>query len=215
MENQNKLIIFDCDGVLVDSEPLSNQTIAEQMQELGIEMTPEEAIHLFAGTSLKNVSNHIKTITGKDAPSNLEEVYRLRSYELFRKELQAVPGIKSLLEQIPNKKCVASNGPMEKMILNLQLTQLHHFFEKNLFSAYDVGYWKPDPHLFLHAAKSMGFEAGDCIVIEDSHHGIQAAKSAGMQVYGFAGRTPREKLENTGARVFEDMSQLPGLLGFL
>lgn len=213
MEKQNKLIIFDCDGVLVDSEPLSNRTIANQMRELGIAMTEEQAIQLFAGGSLKNVADYIKEVTGKEAPLDMEEIYRERSYDLFRQELQAVPGIKTLLEQIPNLKCVASNGPLEKMRLNLQLTELTHFFEENLFSAYEIGHWKPDPQLFLHAAQAMGFEARDCIVIEDSHHGIHAAKAAGMQVYGFAGRTPREKLESAGAEIFEEMAQLAGILG--
>jgi HAD superfamily hydrolase (TIGR01509 family) len=214
MEKQSKLIIFDCDGVLVDSEPLSNRTIAGQMRELGISMTEEEAIQLFAGGSLKNVTDYVKEITGKEAPSDMEEVYRERSYELFRKELQPVPGIKDILQKLPNIKCVASNGPIEKMNLNLKLADLIHFFDENLFSAYEVGHWKPDPRLFLHAAQTMGFEARDCIVIEDSDHGIYAAKAAGMQVYGFAGRTPREKLESAGAEVFEEMAQLSSILGF-
>ena len=214
MENQSKLIIFDCDGVLVDSEPLSNRTIAGQMRELGISMTEEEAIKLFAGGSLKNVTDYVKETTGKEAPSDMEDVYRERSYELFRKELQPVPGIKAILEQLPNIKCVASNGPIEKMELNLKLADLIHFFDENLFSAYEIGHWKPDPRLFLHAAQAMGFEAKDCIVIEDSDHGIYAAKAAGMQVYGFAGRTPREKLESAGAEIFDEMAQLSRLLGF-
>ena len=213
MEMQHKLIIFDCDGVLVDSEPLSNRTIAGQMQELGIAMTEKEAIKLFAGGSLKNVTNYVKEATGKEAPADMEEVYRIRSYELFREELQPVPGIRALLEKLPNKRCVASNGPIEKMKLNLQLTSLTHFFGQNIFSAYEIGHWKPDPRLFLHAAKTMGFEPGNCVVIEDSDHGIHAAKAAGMQVYGFAGRTPREKLESAGAEVFEEMEQLVEILG--
>ncbi len=212
MDKQNKLIIFDCDGVLVDSEPLSNRTIAEQMQELGIPMTEEEAIKLFAGGSLKNVTDYVKSVTGQDAPADMLEVYRTRSYDLFRKELEPVSGIKELLEGLPNKRCVASNGPLDKMKLNLGLTNLMHFFEGNLFSAYEIGHWKPDPRLFLHAAKIMDFEPKDCVVIEDSDHGIHAAKSAGMQVYGYAGRTPREKLEKAGAIVFDDMNHLLDLL---
>jgi len=214
MEKQNKLIIFDCDGVLVDSEPLSNRTIAEQMQDLGIPMTETEAIRLFAGGSLANVADYVKERIGKEIPEDFEEVYRTRSYELFRKELQAVPGIKEILEDLPNARCVASNGPIPKMELNLGLTGLMHFFDGNLFSAYEVGHWKPDPRLFLHAAQTMGFEAKNCIVIEDSDHGIHAAKAAGMQVFGYAGRTPREKLTNAGAEVFEDMRELKELLGF-
>jgi len=213
MEKQNKLIIFDCDGVLVDSEPLSNRTIAEQMQELGIPMTPQEALRLFAGGSLENVRTYVSERVGDKGLDNFEEAYRTRSYELFRKELQAVSGIKEVLSTLPNKRCVASNGPIPKMELNLNLTDLMQFFVGNLFSAYEVGRWKPDPHLFLHAAQVMGFEPKDCIVVEDSDHGIHAAKAAGMQVYGYAERTPHEKLASAGAIVFDDMRQLPAFLG--
>lgn len=209
---KDKLIIFDCDGVLVDSEPLSNRTIAGQMRDLGIPMTEEQAISLFAGGSLKNVANYVKEITGKEAPEDFLAVYRERSYALFRKELQPVPGIKDILERLQNKKCVASNGPIPKMELNLNITGLMPFFAGNMFSAYEVGHWKPDPRLFLHAAEVMGFHPKDCIVIEDSDHGIHAARTAGMEVYGFAGRTPREKLSAAGAKTFEQMADLMHIL---
>lgn len=214
MKTSEKLIIFDCDGVLVDSEPLSNRTIAEQMQELGISMTEDQAIHLFAGGSLANVKNYIKEVTGQIVPDDFEDAYRKRSYELFRKELQPVRGITEVLEKLPYQKCVASNGPIPKMKLNLGLTNLMHYFEGYLFSAYEVGHWKPDPRLFLHAAATMGFRVEQCIVIEDSDHGIHAAKTAGMQVFGYAGRTPKEKLEKAGAQTFTDMAMLPKLLDF-
>lgn len=213
MEEQNRLIIFDCDGVLVDSEPLSNRTIALQMQELGIDMTEQEAINLFAGGSLQRVRAYVKETSGQDAPADFEDVYRERSYALFRQELKPVLGIKEVLERLQDAKCVASNGPLDKMKLNLDLTNLRPYFGAHLFSAYEIGHWKPDPRLFLHAAQQMGFEARQCIVIEDSHHGIQAAKRAGMQVFGYAGRTPRAKLEQAGAEVFEDMKALISLLG--
>lgn len=212
MPNVDKLIIFDCDGVLVDSEPLSCSVVAGQMEELGIAMTTEEAIHHFAGGSLKRVRDFVLAQTGKEAPDDFEEVYRNRSYALFKESLQPVTGIKEVLENLPNRKCVASNGPLPKMELNLGLTGLAHFFDGNLFSAYTVGHWKPHPGLFLHAAQQMGFEAQNCIVVEDSHHGVAAAIAAGMQVFGYAGRTPFQKLEQAGASVFTEMNQLPGLL---
>ncbi len=204
----NHLIIFDCDGVLVDSEPLSNRIIAQQMCELGINMTTEEAIHLFAGSSLQNVINHVNKITGKPAPDTMEAEYRRRSYALFQKELQAVPGIRKALEELPFQKCVASNGPLPKMNLNLTITELLAFFNQKLYSAYEVGHWKPDPRLFLHAAQDMGYRPDQCIVIEDSAHGIHAARAAGMKVLGYAGRTEREKLERAGAVIFKDMNRL-------
>ena len=214
MSDLNKLIIFDCDGVLVDSEPLSCSVVAGQMEELGIPMTTDEAISLFAGGSLKRVRDYVYTQTGQNAPEDFEETYRNRSYALFREALQPVKGIKEVLDVLHLNKCVASNGPLPKMELNLGLTKLIDFFDNKLFSAYNVGHWKPHPGLFLHAAKEMGFEPRDCIVIEDSHHGVEAAKAAGMQVYGYAGRTPYLKLEQAGATVFTDMKKLPGLLGY-
>ena len=143
---------------------------------------------------------------------NFEAIYRERSYALFKFSLQPVEGIREVLESLPNQKCVASNGPLPKMKLNLGLTGLKDFFDENLFSAYIVGHWKPDPRLFLHAAQQMGFEPRDCIVIEDSHHGVTAANAAGMEVFGYAGRTPFQKLEEAGATVFTAMQELPNLI---
>lgn len=203
------LIIFDCDGVLVDSEPLSNRVIAEQMNELGIDMTTSKAIQLFAGGSLQRVFDYVAKATGKPAPQGMEEEYRDRSYALFKKELKAVAGIKSVLETLPYSKCVASNGPIPKMTLNLELTGLLPFFANRMFSAYEVGHWKPDPRLFLHAAEVMGFSPEHCIVVEDSAHGVHAAATAGMSVLGYAGRASGGKLAKAGAQIFEDMADLP------
>lgn len=216
MNNPNKLIIFDCDGVLVDSEPLSCQVVAEQMTELGIPMDVEEAMDIFAGGSLQRVLDFVLQKTGKAAPDNLQDEYRRRSFALFQKSLQPVAGVKSAIESIGFKKCVASNGPLDKIKLNLGITKLNHLFEEeHLFSAYDIGHWKPDPRLFLHAATTMGIQPKDCIVIEDSDHGVHAAKAAGMKVFGYAGLTPKAKLEEAGAITFNSMSQLPQLLSGL
>ncbi len=209
---KNKLIIFDCDGVLVDSEPISNAVIAEQITEMGIPMTTEEAIHHFAGTSLAKVRSFTEA-RGVTIPEDFEEEYRKRSYTRFQQELQPVPGIQEALSKLSAAKCVGSNGPLEKIKLNLGLTKLDsHFETDHLFSAYQIKRWKPDPALYLHAAKEMGFEPKDCVVIEDSHHGVNAALAAGMKVFGFAGRTPKAKLEKPGAEIFDDMLQLPQLL---
>jgi HAD superfamily hydrolase (TIGR01509 family) len=209
---QNKLIIFDCDGVLVDSEPLSNAVIAEQICELGIEMTTEEAIYEFAGTSLAKVRRFLED-KGKVIPLSFEEEYRRRSYSLFRETLQPVPGIREAIDQLAYNKCVASNGPLEKIRLNLNLTRLvHHFDDRHLFSAYEIQRWKPDPSLYQHAAAEMGFAPEDCLVIEDSHHGVEAALAAGMRVFAYAGRMPKAKLERPGVSTFTDMRTLPELV---
>jgi HAD superfamily hydrolase (TIGR01509 family) len=207
-----KLIIFDCDGVLVDSEPLSNRVIAEIMCEIGIPMTTEEAIQLFAGGSLKRVKDFIFSKTGHAPPPGIEDLYRERSYALFKKELQPIAGIQQALETISFKKCVASNGPLHKMKLNLELTGLSAFFEQNLFSANEVGYWKPDPRLFLHAAEKMGYAPDKCIVIEDSIHGIHAAKAAGMKVLGFSNSDYGEKLKSERIQTFHLMAELAEIL---
>jgi HAD superfamily hydrolase (TIGR01509 family) len=207
-----KLIIFDCDGVLVDSEPLSNRVIAEIMCEIGIPMTTEEAIQLFAGGSLKRVNDFILSKTGHAPPPGIEDLYRERSYALFKEELQPIAGIQQALESLEFKSCVASNGPLHKMKLNLDLTSLSGYFGDDLFSAYEVGYWKPDPRLFLHAAEKMGYAPDKCIVIEDSIHGIHAAKAAGMEVLGFSNSEYGHKLGKEGISTFHSMAELNRIL---
>lgn len=207
-----RLIIFDCDGVLVDSEPLSNRVIAEIMTETGIPMTTDEAIQLFAGGSLQRVSDFVLAKTGMPLRNGLEAAYRERSYALFQKELQPIPGVRDVLENIAFAKCVASNGPLYKMKLNLEITGLSAYFGEHLFSAYEVGYWKPDPRLFLHAAEKMGYPPDKCIVIEDSVHGVQAARSAGMNVLGFSQSDHNGKLKTEGIPTFHSMAELTAIL---
>jgi len=207
-----KLIIFDCDGVLVDSEPLSNRVIAGIMTEIGISMTTEEAIQQFAGGSLQRVNDFVISRTGAELPGGLEDVYRERSYALFQKELQPIPGIEKALQTIDFQRCVASNGPLHKMKLNLKLTGLSSYFGDDLFSAYEIGFWKPDPKLFLHAAEKMGYPPDKCVVIEDSLHGIHAAKSAGMRVLGFSNSEYGHKLEAEGVPTFHSMDELSEIL---
>ena len=207
-----KLIIFDCDGVLVDSEPLSNRVIAGIMTEIGIPMTTEEAIQLFAGGSMQRVNEFVLSKKGHPVPPDLEDVYRERSYALFQQELQPVQGVRDALDSIDFTRCVASNGPLYKMKLNLSITGLSDYFGDDLFSAYEVGYWKPDPRLFLHAAEEMGYPPDKCVVIEDSVHGIQAAKAAGMRVLGFSQSEYGDKLKKEQIPTFQSMSELASIL---
>ncbi len=210
-----QLIIFDCDGVLVDSESLSCRVIAEEITALGYPMTTDEAIHEFAGGSMQRVRDFILRQTGKPSPPHLEETYRQRTYALFRDELQPIAGIDNALRQINTQSCVASNGPLEKIVQNLQTTRLaHHFAPNHLFSAYQIRKWKPDPSLYLHAAKTMGIAPEACVVVEDSVHGVKAAVAAGMRVFGYTGTKPATTLAQAGAVTFSEMQALPDLLTF-
>lgn len=212
MQSKWKLVIFDCDGVLVDSEPISCGVCAEMATELGHPMSAQEGLQTFAGTSMNFVTQYIEKQTGKKIPYPFEDEYRRRTYEAFKIHLQPVEGIREALQQIQLQKCVASNGPLEKVISNLAITGLHSFFPQHLFSAYQVQRWKPDPALFLHAAKTVGVAPKDCIVVEDSTHGVEAAIAAGMEVLGFPGTTSAELLRASGAQVLPTMQALPGIL---
>lgn len=210
---QAQLIIFDCDGVLVDSEPLSNQIIAEEITKLGFPMTTQEAFDVFAGGSLEMVTAFIKEKIGGAVPNNLEEIYRKRSYELFEEKLVAVAGIEEALKALTIPRCVGSNGPLHKIKFNLGLTNLStHFDEQHLFSAYDVNRWKPDPFLYLHAAKVMGVAPEYCVVVEDSVHGAQAGVTAGMRVLGYSPHNDGAGLKKAGAHVFDSMHNLLDLI---
>ncbi len=207
---KTSLVIFDCDGVLVDSEPLSNRVIAEQISSLGFPMTEKEAHSIFAGGSLEIVEKFILDKTGKPMPDYFEEEYRVRSTALFRSELVAIPGAEELLKSIKIPKCVGSNGPLSKIDENLRLTKMHHYFDGNFFSAYDIQKWKPLPDLYLYAAKKMGVDPAECVVVEDSVHGVQAAVAAGIKVYAYAGGGNGELLREAGAEVVTKMEELIG-----
>lgn len=213
MPNKPQLIIFDCDGVLVDSEPLSNQIIAEEITKLGYPMTTAEAFNTFAGGSLELVTTFIKEKIGGKVPDNLEEVYRKRSYELFEEKLVAVAGIEDALKTLTIPRCVGSNGPLHKIKFNLGLTKLSGYFdEQHLFSAYEVNRWKPDPFLYLHAAKMMGVAPAHCVVVEDSFQGTKAGVAAGMRVLGYSPHNDGQQLKDAGAHVFDSMENLVELI---
>lgn len=203
------LVILDCDGVLVDSEPLSNRALSEALTAAGLPMTPEETTDAFLGRSWMSVEEILRRRFGA-IPDDLQADYRRRMAEAFRTELRPVPGVEAALDAIPHATCVASSGPHEKMRLTLGLTGLWDRFEGRIHSAWDVARGKPAPDLFLHAAAAMGFAPGDCVVVEDSPVGVQAARAAGMRALGYAGRTPPERLAAADA-VFTDMSDLPTL----
>ncbi|HMB61597.1 MAG TPA: HAD family hydrolase [Eudoraea sp.] len=203
-----KCIIFDCDGVLVDSEAISTTILVNMANSIGANIEMEGAVDFFAGKSLGSCLAFIESRINRKIPDGFEQTFRKRTFEAFRTDLQPIDGIHSLLEKITIPYCVASSGPVDKIRLNLTTTDLIRKFEGNIFSSYDIGSWKPEPDIFLHAAEQMGFEAGECVVIEDSLAGIIAARTGGFEVFGFANEKNRDIFANEGARVFSDMDTL-------
>ena len=215
MNKKLPLLIFDCDGVLVNSEPISSRILAEELRTLGLKLSNEEAIKLFTGGKLKDAFDYAANILNISIPDNIEGTYRQKCSIAFEKELKAISGIKNALEVLPHKKCVASNGPKNKIAANLKITGLTHFFDDHLFSAYDIQQWKPNPELFLEAANRLEFDPSECIVIEDSPTGVQAAVKANMKVMGYDPIGANEEhFSDLGALVFKDMSKLPQLISF-
>ncbi len=209
------LIIFDCDGVLVDSELLSNRVLAQMLGEIGLPMSLEDIIATFMGHSMAACVDIIEQRTGRPLPSTFVADFRDRTFDVFRRELRPVAGIEAVLDAIDRPFCVASSGPPEKIQLTLSTTGLMPRFTGRIFSAVEVARGKPHPDLFLHAAQMMGVTPARCVVVEDSVRGVQAAVAAGMRVLGFADLTDADELAAAGADVFRSMDQLPALLAQL
>jgi HAD superfamily hydrolase (TIGR01509 family) len=207
-----KCIIFDCDGVLVDSEAISSGVLTQMSNELGIEISHDEALENFTGKSLQFSLKYIETKYGQSLPEDFELQFRQQSFEQFALNLQPIDGIHELLNHLTVPFCVASSGPTEKIIRNLTTTNLIQHFEGNIFSSYDIQSWKPEPDIFLHAAKSMGFAVEECLVIEDSSTGIQAAQSGGFDVIGFINDGNTECFQNDNIPICFSMNELRHLL---
>ncbi|TPG40922.1 HAD family hydrolase [Flavobacterium pectinovorum] len=203
-----KCIIFDCDGVLVDTEKIGNGILLSMAAEHGFEMKLEDAYRDFNGRNLKECFLHIEDAIGKNLPENFENEYRQRSFEAFKTQVKPMEGIVSFLNKLKIPYCVASSGPVDKIRLNLEVAGLLDKFENKIFSSYQINSWKPDPGIFLHAAKEMGFEVKDCIVIEDSKAGVIAGINGGFKVYGFANGYNNQDLEKEGAILFSDYEEL-------
>ena len=181
------LLIFDCDGVLVDSEVLANGALADLMTALGRPMTTEEAIGIFTGRRLPDVLAIAEELLGRPVPPDLGERAGVAMLERLRRELKAVVGVREAIAALPWPRCVASSSKRERIALSLGVTGLTPLFGDHVFSAEQVAHGKPAPDLFLFAARSLGFAPEACLVIQDSPLGIQAARAAGMTAVGFAG----------------------------
>jgi HAD superfamily hydrolase (TIGR01509 family) len=209
------LLIFDCDGVLVDSEQLANATLAEMMTSLGYPMSTEQAIRTFTGRSLADVVALAESLLGSPIPTAIGEQYGERLLARFRSELAPVAGVRAAIAALPYRKCVASSSTRARLALSLELTGLAPLFGQDVYSATQVARSKPAPDLFLLAARSTGETPSACIVIEDSVLGIQAALAAGMGAIGFAGASHAtddlaQSLAAAGASiVISSMAELP------
>ncbi len=208
-----ELVIFDCDGVLVDSEPISVRLDVEMLAELGVTMTAEEVIERFVGRSPEVIVQAVEAELGHPPPDGWFERGEQELHERFEAELVPVPGIVEALGRITLPMCVASSSPPERLRFKLELTGLYDRFAGRIFSASEVANGKPAPDLFLHAAERMGVEPAGCVVVEDSRYGVQAARAASMDVLGYAGGlTPADVLAGPRTVVFDDMRSLPELL---
>jgi beta-phosphoglucomutase-like phosphatase (HAD superfamily) len=217
---EGRLVIFDCDGVLVDTEPLAVAVRARVLAEAGWTMGPDEIVERFLGRSRDYVVGEVAARLGEEAARAAEDTFGRECEAAFAAQLTPVPGIAAALAAITEADgidtCVASSGGHDKMRLTLGLTGLWSQFSGRVFSAEDVAHGKPAPDLFLHAAASMGYPPDRCVVIEDSPAGVAGALAAGMKVVGYAGGvTPRSDLAGTGVVVIDDMAVLPATLARL
>ncbi|MGW7293330.1 HAD family hydrolase [Streptomyces xiamenensis] len=213
MSSAIELVIFDCDGVLVDSEPLALRVCVELGAELGWPLTEREIVDRFLGRSERSVSAQVAERLGEEAAARWSALYRSRLAAAIDAELLPVPGVIEALDAIVLPRCIASSGSHEKMRRTLGRTGLWERFEGRIFSASEVARGKPEPDLFLHAAQRLGVEPARCAVVEDSQYGVRAARAAGMRSFGYAGGlTPAPWLEGADTVVFEDMRKLPDLL---
>ena len=213
MARAYELVIFDCDGVLVDSERLSVRVDAAVLTTLGWPITEEEVIERFVGRSQEYMESQIEAYLGRPLPERWEEETRPLYRAAFEAELEPVDGIVEALDAIELPTCVASSSSHERIRYTLELTGLYERFAGRIFSGTEVANAKPAPDVFLHAAERMGVEPGACAVVEDSRYGVEAACAAGMGVFAYAGGvTPAERLRGAGTVVFEDMRDLPALL---
>jgi HAD superfamily hydrolase (TIGR01509 family) len=213
MKNSNyDLVIFDCDGVLVNSEPLANQVYIGILEEHGHQVNSDEYLQEFSGAS---ISQRLAVTTKKlnwTPPSNFTDLFQERLALLSRQELKPVPGIHELIESLTVPICIGSNGTRSEILLRLRIAKLTDYFENVIFSGYEVPNPKPAPDVFLAAAQSFNVPPSRCIVIEDSIPGVTAGVRAGMRVYGHAAFTPVEDLRKAGAIPFANMMELKSML---
>ncbi|MEQ9555525.1 MAG: HAD family hydrolase [Rhodospirillales bacterium] len=213
------LLIFDCDGVLVDSEMIASRVLAAHLSAHGYPITAKQCRERFTGKWMTDVVGMVRD-AGVDLPEDFIQTLKEKDQDAFKRELKPMPGVLDMVRDLRHDRCVASSGPIVKMETTLGISGLLPFFKPHLFSASMVKRGKPEPDLFLHAANAMGRAPADCLVIEDSTAGVTAARRAGMRVLGFAGGSHAREAQGyektlmaAGAEtVFDDMMRLPDLI---
>ncbi|OED43881.1 hypothetical protein AB833_02765 [Chromatiales bacterium (ex Bugula neritina AB1)] len=192
---------------------MNNEVLCLELRESGINEDPAELVLRYRGWKLAAVLEELQELHCKSLPAGFTSTFREHAKIRLEQSLNAIPDVTEALAALDYPKCVASNAPVEKIHTALTATGLAGFFDSNIFSAYEVGSWKPEPGLFLHAADSMGFDVTDCIVVEDSDIGVQAAVAAGIPVVLY---DPTQRVEQSEeAIVIHSMSQLPDIVGGL
>ncbi len=206
-----ELVIFDCDGVLVDSEVIANDILRQTLVGYGLHMTIDEVIEEFVGLSMASAVVKLRKMLGRDFPDSFLGDLQEKTFAAFTNNLQPVAGVRDILQSLteaPQRICVASSGSFEKMDFTLGLTDLKHFFQGHIFSASQVKRGKPYPDIYLYAADQMGCDPAQCLVIEDSLPGVQGAVAAGMEVLAYSVRGQDKKLAIAGGMVISSMNDV-------
>ena len=209
-----ELVIFDCDGVLVDSEPIANRVLAEQLHRIGVALPVSEVMRRFVGKTRDQCLALAAEIRGSALPLQFGAEWDAALFDALRKEVKPVAGVPEVLRDLAIPYCVASNGMPDRVRVTLESAGVLQYFDDRVFTSSEVTHPKPAPDLFLHAAASMRASPAACVVIEDTPTGVKAARTAGMRVLGYIGGSASDAaaLERNGAVIFDDMSRLPGLL---
>ena len=206
-----KCVIFDCDGVLVDSEIITCKVLVSMAGDLGLDIDLDYTVKNFMGKSLKYIMEYLDSILDFPLPANFEKVYRKRTFSKFAEELKPIEGVQALIEKIDVPFCVASSGPLNKIRTNLAITNLADKFTDRMFSCYEINSWKPEPDIFLHVAKTMGFKPNECAVVEDSRVGVQAALAGGFDVFMYSKDNNRSLAGHEKVTPFFHMDELSRL----
>ena len=200
-------VIFDCDGTLVDSERIANEVLIEYLADFGVALTMNESAARFNGVEMKDSMRQIEALVGSPLPADFLSIMRTRLEHALAQRLEPVVGVHTLIEALTVPYCIASNAPLDKIELSLRVTGLLPFFAGAIHSAYQVGFWKPDPTLFLHAATGLGVAPEHCAVVEDSVAGVRAGIAAGMTVFAYQPHAVDERIPRS-ARIFSHFAEL-------
>jgi HAD superfamily hydrolase (TIGR01509 family) len=207
------LIIFDCDGVLIDSEVISTHTLLDALRAHGLDVDIDYVRRTYLGRTISVVKSDYRRLTGRDLAESFEDEFLTRLFAAYRRELSPMPGVIALIEGLSGPFCMATSSSVERATVSLEVTGLSPFFAGKVFCASMVAKGKPAPDLFLHAAKSFGADPARCLVVEDSEVGLLAGRNAGMAVWRFVGGShfdaaARGAPADPGIRVFESMEAM-------